>query len=125
MPRYKFRWANLPGELLDGLCQDLFEDCAGFDPAALLHDTYGGRPKENFVAEAWDTLREGWLLHDKESRHRVVSAMRAARREDGELRKRRDQLEYLRRLRNARRSGPSSCRPSSTAVRSNRNRTGP
>ncbi|WP_411431142.1 MULTISPECIES: helicase-related protein [Mycolicibacterium] len=101
MPRYKFRWSNLPEELLDELCQNLFEDCAGFAPAEVLHDAYGARPKENFVAEAWDTLREGWLHHDKESRDRVVATMRAVRHEDGQITNRRAQMEYLRELRNA------------------------
>jgi superfamily II DNA or RNA helicase len=101
VPRYKFRWSNLPEELLDELCQNLFEDCAGFAPAEVLHDAYGARPKENFVAEAWDTLREGWLHHDKESRDRVVATMRAVRHEDGQITNRRAQMEYLRELRNA------------------------
>ncbi|MFL0287806.1 hypothetical protein ACJH6H_21325 [Mycobacterium sp. SMC-21] len=85
MPRYKFQWSNLPTELLDELCQALFDHCDGFDPAAVLYDAYGARPKGNFVEEAWDTLREGWLLHDGESRHRVVSELRALRHEDGQL----------------------------------------
>lgn len=101
MPRYKFRWSNLPRELLDELCQNLFEDCAGFEPAEVLQDAYGARPKENFVAEAWDTLREGWLLHDRDARDRVVETIRDIRREDGQITNRRAQMEYLRELRNA------------------------
>jgi hypothetical protein len=79
----------------------LFDDCTGFEPAEVLHDAYGARPRENFVAEAWDTLREGWLYHDKESRDRVVAELRAARHEDGQITNRRAQMEYLRELRNA------------------------
>ena len=36
MPRYKFRWPNLPDKLLDDLGQGLFDDCKGFDPAEVL-----------------------------------------------------------------------------------------
>lgn len=101
MPRYKFRWSNLPEKLLDELCRNLFEDCAGFEPAEVLYDAYGARPKENFVAEAWDTLRECWLLHDRDSRDRVIGALREIRSEDGQITNRRGQMEYLRELRNA------------------------
>ena len=31
MPRYKFRWSNLPTSLLDKLCRGLFEDASGLD----------------------------------------------------------------------------------------------
>ena len=67
----------------------------------MLQDAYGARPKDNFVAEAWDTLREGWLFRDKESRDRVVADLRALRHEDGTITDRRDQMKYLRELRNA------------------------
>lgn len=101
LPRYKFRWANLPEALLNELCQGLFEDCTGFEPVEVLRHAYGARPKENFVVEAWETLREGWLHHDKESRNWVVVSLRAARGEDGTITNRRAQMEYLRGLRNA------------------------
>jgi ERCC4-related helicase len=101
LPRYRFRWSNLPADLLAELCAQLFDDCAGFAPAEVLGDAYGARPKENFVAEAWDTLREGWLHHDKESREWVVDALRVIRREDGQITNRRAQMEYLRELSNA------------------------
>ena len=101
MPRYRFRWSNLPADLVAELCEQLFDDCAGFAPAEVLGDAYGARPKEDFVAEAWDTLREGWLHHDKESREWVVEALRVARREDGQITNCRAQMEYLRELSNA------------------------
>jgi hypothetical protein len=101
LPRYKFRWSNLPRELLDELCQALFVDSTGFEPAEVLQDAYGARPKEDFVAEAWEKLREGWLLRDKESRDQVVEAVRSVRHEDGQITNRRAQMEYLRGLRNA------------------------
>ncbi len=71
MPRYKFRWSNLADELLDRLCRALFVDYDGFALADVLSDAYGARPREDFVAEAWDVLRESWLHHDKESRDRA------------------------------------------------------
>lgn len=67
MRRYKFRWSKLPDELINERCQSLFDDCSGFEPAEALHAAYGARPKENFVAEAWETLRESWL-HQTRSR---------------------------------------------------------
>ncbi|OBA92310.1 hypothetical protein A5642_09515 [Mycolicibacterium mucogenicum] len=101
MPRYKFRWSNLSTELLHELCQSLFDDFTGFEPSEVLQDAYGARPKENFVAEAWGTLRDDWLLHDKESRERVVEGIRAIRHEEGQLKTRKDQMAYLRGLSNA------------------------
>ncbi len=101
MPRYKFRWSNLPDDLLDELCRNLFVDYDGIALADVLSKAYGARPKEGFVAEAWDTLREGWLHHDKASRDRVVEELRAIRLEDGRITNRRAQMEYLRDLSNA------------------------
>jgi superfamily II DNA or RNA helicase len=101
VPRYKFRWSNLPTELLHELCRSLFDDSTGFEPAEVLQDAYGARPKENFVAEAWETLRDDWLPRDKESRDRVVNEIRAIRHEDGQLKTRKDQMAYLRGLSNA------------------------
>src|SRR5690625_1212947 len=101
MPRYKFRWSNLPPDVLDGLCHTRTADGDDYDPAEALHDVYGARPKEDFIHDAWSSLLETWLKHDKESRDWVVTALRQTRHEDGTLTKRRDQLEYLRNLRNA------------------------
>lgn len=101
MPKYKFRWANLPTSLLDELCDGLFEDASGLDACGVLQGAYGARPKDDFVAEAWDLLREDWLHHDKPSRDRVVETLRELRHEDGRITNRRAQMEYLRELRNA------------------------
>jgi superfamily II DNA or RNA helicase len=101
VPRYNFRWSNLPTSLLDELCHGLFEDASGLDACDVLQDTYGARPKDDFVAEAWDLLREEWLHHDKPSRDQVVETLRELRHEDGRITNRRAQMEYLRELRNA------------------------
>lgn len=101
MPRYKFRWSNLPAPLLHELCCGLFEDVNGLDPCAVLQDAYGARPRDEFAAEAWDVLREKWLHHDKPSRDHVVDTLRELRHEDGRITNRRAQMEYLRELRNA------------------------
>ena len=101
MPRYKFRWSNLPISLLDELCHGLFEDASGLDACDVLQDAYGARPRDDFVAEAWDLLLEEWLHHDKPSRDQVVATLRELRHEDGRITNRRAQMEYLRELRNA------------------------
>lgn len=99
MPRYKFRWSNLPCRLIDELRANLI-DGEG-DSAELMAKIYGARPKDEFVREAWPTLLDSWLSHDKESRHAVVKLLREARGEDGTITNRRSQMDYLRSLRNA------------------------
>lgn len=99
MPKYRFKWCNLPSELRDELREALIEGDG--DSTGLLAAIYGARPKDEFVREAWPTLLECWLTRDKESRCAVVLALREARREDGMITNRRAQLEYLRGLRNA------------------------
>ena len=74
---------------------------SGLDACEVLQDAYGARPKDDFVAEAWDLLREEWLHHDKPSRDQVVETLRELRDEDGRITNRRAQMEYLRELRNA------------------------
>ncbi len=71
VPRYKFKWANLPPPLLRALCRDLALDGSG-EPAVTLQTAYGARPSEEFIRETWDTLRESWLRTDKASREWVV-----------------------------------------------------
>ena len=99
MPKYKFRWSNLPPRLLDALRLALIDGDG--DPAELLGVIYGARPKAEFIREAWPTLLDSWLKHDTESRDAVVRALRETRREDGTISNRRGQIEYLRGLRNA------------------------
>lgn len=101
MPRYKFRWSNLPPVVLEFLCHDLIVDGDDYDPSEALCDVYGARPRDDFVRDAWPTLLETWLKHDKESRSLIVAALRETRREEGTLTNRGAQLQYLRELRNA------------------------
>lgn len=70
-------------------------------PAEALREVYGARPKDEFIREAWPTLLEAWLKRDNSSRDWIVTTLRQTRHEDRTLTKRRDQLEYLRELRNA------------------------
>jgi superfamily II DNA or RNA helicase len=88
--------------LLDDLCQSLLTDFEDQTAPEALEAVYGTRPKDDFVKEAWPTLRECWLKREKESRERVVDALRDVRHEDGEITNRKAQLDYLRGLRNAR-----------------------
>jgi superfamily II DNA or RNA helicase len=83
------------------LCRSLFHASTELDSAEVLHTAYGARPRENFVVEAWETLRESWLSHDTEARERVVAELRELRHEDGRISGRGAQLAYLRELRNA------------------------
>ncbi|MDF2468274.1 MAG: rapA, partial [Rhodococcus erythropolis] len=101
MPRYRFSWSNLPESLLDQLCEHLFVDNGGLTSAEVLQSGYGARPKDNFVVEAWEPLRENWLNGDKPSRDWVVATLRELRDEHGRATSRRAQMDYLRELRNA------------------------
>lgn len=73
MPRYKFTWANLPAFLLRGLQRDLGLD--GPDPTEALRETYGARPNDTFVADAWDSLRNHWLSKDSAALASVVEEL--------------------------------------------------
>ncbi|ABH00949.1 possible ATP-dependent helicase (plasmid) [Rhodococcus jostii RHA1] len=103
MPRYKFKWSNLPPSLLHDLCRELLD---AYDQevgaAVALQTVYGARPTVEFVREAWPTLRESWLRTAKESRDWIVEALQEARHERGLLKGSRAQLAYLRDLRNSR-----------------------
>ena len=100
MPRYKFKWANLPPSLLDELCRELLDVYdKEFTPAVALQAVYGARPTIEFVREAWPTLRESWLRTAKESRDLIVEALQEARHERGLLKGTRAQMAYLRDLR--------------------------
>ncbi len=101
MPKYRFKWANLPGTLLKALCRDLDLQVDQSGPAAALAATYGARPREEFVRDAWPTLRESWLSRDRESRGWVVEQLRQARREPELGGSRNVQMELLRRLNNS------------------------
>jgi len=75
VPRYRFRWENLPTDLLDALVGALHLD--GDDPAAVLAARYGVRPKVDLVRDAWPVLRDTWLAHSAMSRRAVVRVLRA------------------------------------------------
>jgi hypothetical protein len=101
VPKYRFKWTNLPPILLDRVCLDLDISSEGDRPADALRAVYGARPNDDFIRDAWPTLQESWLQKTKESREWIVESLREVRREDGRLTNRRAQMEYLRGLRNA------------------------
>ena len=101
MPKYKFQWSNLPSTLLDALRRDPIVDGDDYDSAEALRAAYGARPKDDFIRDAWPTLLQSWLQHEKDSREWIVGMLRETRREDGRLTNRKAQMEYLRGLRNA------------------------
>lgn len=100
MPRYKFNWANLPEELLLALCQDLGVGVGSDGPASALRSEFGARPRDDFMREAWPTLRERWLASDDDSRQWVVETLREMRRAPEQLSGCTAQMSYLRGLRN-------------------------
>ncbi len=74
MPRYQFRWEQIPADTLNEIARDL-----GLDDDALpvLPRLYGMRPSTDFVRDLWPTLREGWLARDGAARAWVVEELRA------------------------------------------------
>ncbi len=104
MPRYKFKWSNLPPSLLDALCRDLLDlDNGDEDPAGALREAYGARPDEEFIRQAWPTLLKTWLPTATEARTRIVHALQEAHHEKALVKGRGAQLAYLKDLRNAKR----------------------
>ncbi|MDH6291894.1 DISARM system SNF2-like helicase DrmD [Rhodococcus opacus] len=99
MPKYKFKWSNLKPSLLRALCRDLDLYVDQHDYALALQATYGARPKEEFIRDAWRVLLHSWLRTSKESREWVVQALRDIRGEKGALTGRDAQTEYLEGLR--------------------------
>lgn len=98
VPRFRFQWTNVPAGLLRALAKELFiEDPE--DPVQALRAAFGARPKEDFVAAAWATLRERWLRTDKDARDRVVQTLCDLRHEPEWPTGQRDQMTFLRRLR--------------------------
>lgn len=61
MPRYRFDWSNHETELLIALTKQL--RLKG-DPPAVLRQTYGARPKPQFIQDVWGTLIDYWLTND-------------------------------------------------------------
>ena len=101
MPRYKFKWSNLPPSLLDALCRELLDLDGHDNPAAVLQAAYGARPDEEFIRVAWPTLLKSWLPTAKQPRERIVQALREAHHDKALTKGRGAQLAYLRDLRNA------------------------
>jgi type I restriction enzyme M protein len=102
VPRYKFKWANLPVALLKQLCGDLLDLPEGDgDWAEAMQAAYGARPTVEFIRDAWPTLLESWLSAAGDSRQRVVEALEQARGDKGIVRGSRSQMAYLRGLRNS------------------------
>ena len=100
MPRYRFRWEQLPGRLTRRLASDLQLDG---EPGTALRKAYGARPGEDFVRDAWPLLRDEWLAKDGAARRSVVTALRERRLGDPDLpvANRQEQLDYLRSCRNS------------------------
>ncbi len=73
MPSNKFAWGNLPAPLLARLARDVALDDA--DAAGALSAEFGPWPNDDFVADAWVTLREAWLAEDPESLADTVKAL--------------------------------------------------
>lgn len=74
MPRFKFKWSNLPADLLRELAWGL--GLQG-DPVEALQARFGVRPKEDFVKESWPLLLQFWLSGDALARHELVGSLRA------------------------------------------------
>ena len=104
MPRYKFKWTNLPPAVLRALRQDLtigYDDVA--NPADALREAYGARPDEEFIRGAWPTLVKSWLPTATEARERIARALQEAHHDKAFLKGSGAQLAYLKDLRNAKR----------------------
>ena len=96
MPRYRFKWSNLPDQLLREF-EEVLEVQRGEDVAEVLQATYGSRPQETFIEDTWELLREKWLTQDKESCEEIASTMRSRNLGDVEIP---DDIKYLRSCRN-------------------------
>ena len=100
MPRYKFKWENLPKPLLRGLKSDLGLEG---EPADVLRATYGARPSNDFVRDAWPTLLDKWLGHDRSARVAIVSELRERQLGDMSIgvKNAAGQMDYLRTCKNS------------------------
>jgi len=100
VPRYRFRWEQLPGGLTRRLARDLQLDG---DPPSALRKAYGARPGEDFVRDAWTLLRDEWLAKNGPARRAVVTTLRERRLGDMALPigNRQAQLDYLASCRNS------------------------
>lgn len=96
MPRYRFSWSNLPDSLLSELSEVLDVESHG-DTANALREIYGARPREAFIEDTWELLRESWLSEDVDARSEIVATLRERALGDVSLS---DDMEYLRSCRN-------------------------
>jgi len=100
VPRYRFRWEQLPSRLTRRLARDLQLDG---EPPVALRKAYGARPGEDFVRDAWPLLRDEWLAKDGPARRSVVTLLRERRLGDTTLpvRNQQEQRDYLASCRNS------------------------
>ena len=100
MPRYRFRWEQLPAALARRLAREFELDG---ELADALRKSYGASPGEDFVRDAWPLLRDEWLAKDGPARRSVVAQLRERRLGDTDLRvgNRTEQLRYLGSCRNS------------------------
>ena len=86
----------MPDSLLSELSETLEVETHG-DAANALREIYGARPREEFIEDAWDLLREFWLSKDAEARAEIITTLRG--RSLGEVSVS-DDMDYLRSCRN-------------------------
>ena len=79
---------SAPSRLTRRLARDLQLDG---EPASALRKSYGARPGEDFVRDAWPLLRDEWLAKDGPVRRSVVAQLRERRLGDPDLPVRRAQ----------------------------------
>jgi hypothetical protein len=102
VPRYKFKWSNLPQSLLRDLCRDLLDmPQSDREWAEAMQLAYGARPSVEFLRDGWPTVLQSWLRTADDSRERVVHALQEARGEKSLIKGPRAQMTYLRELRNS------------------------
>ena len=74
MPRFRFNWDNLNPTLIKQICDHL--RLSGSDPSTELRATYGARPREGFIEDAWSILIKVWLPSDEGARSRIATSLR-------------------------------------------------
>lgn len=74
MPRYRFSWSNFDTALLQALADNA--RLSG-DPAEGLRRALGGRPKPDFVKDAWPVLLRQWLAFEPNYAARAAEALRS------------------------------------------------
>ena len=101
MPRYRFKWENLPQDLLSVLVEELGLESGDAIPE--LRRMYGASPKDVLVQETWPALLRDWLPTQDDVRpllvRELVELHLGAWKDVGMDRK--AELAYLRSLRNA------------------------